>query len=92
MDWAVVFPRFKEMLSENGYLALAGQNYSPVPWQGGLQRIIDTCSTNKDYASYSLFDELQRRALFQKLSDSTTEPSPFQQSVGDYIESFHAIR
>ena len=35
MDWAIVFPRFKQVLSENGYLAIVEQIHSPVPWKGG---------------------------------------------------------
>ena len=90
MDWHVVFPRFKESLTPNGYLALVGQTHSPVPWNDDLMRIIQTYSTNRDYAAYSLVDELQRRGLFSVMGTATTEPVPFWQPIHDYIESFHA--
>ena len=61
MDWDVVFPRFKESLTPNGYLALVGQEHSLLPWHDKLTRIIQTCSTTRYFAPYDLTEELQHR-------------------------------
>ena len=90
MDWDVVFPRFKESLTPNGYLALVGQEHSLLPCHDDLMRIIQTYSTNRDFAPYDLTEELQNRGLFQVIGDTTTRPIPFRQSIEDYVESFHA--
>ena len=90
MDWEVVFPRFKEALTSNGYLVVVGQTDSPVPWNDALTRIIQSYSTNRDFAPYSLIDELQNRGLFQVIGSATTKPIRFRQSTHDYVESFHA--
>jgi len=88
MDWAVVMPRFAELLSEHGVLAIFGDGVMPVPWN--TQPICARYSTNRDYAPYDLLQELTMRGLFQQLGSRTTRPVPFRQSVDRYIESFHA--
>ena len=65
MDWEVVFPRLKESLTRNGYLAIVGQKNSPMPWDGDLfKKIIPTYSTNQDFVPYNLVEELESRNLF----------------------------
>jgi len=65
MDWEVVFPRLKESLTRNGYLAIVGQKNSPMPWDGDLfKKIIPTYSTNQDFVPCNLVEELESRNLF----------------------------
>ena len=65
MDWEVVFPRLKESLTRNGYLAIVGQKNSPMPWDGDLfKKIIPTYSTNQDFVPYNLVEESESRNLF----------------------------
>jgi trans-aconitate methyltransferase len=88
MDWPVVMRRFAEMLTPHGLLALTGEGWEPHPWNYGP--ICAKYSTNRDYQPYSLIDELTSRGFFEKVGEQQTQSVFWQQSVADYVESFHA--
>jgi trans-aconitate methyltransferase len=90
MDWYVVMPRFAEMLTPNGRLAILGLNYSPQPWDEELYAIINHYSTNQDYQPYDLIDELTKRRLFEEHGRQDTAPTRFVQSREHYLESWHS--
>ena len=89
MEWAVVMPRFADMLTSNGSLAILGVGQAPTPWDNDLLPIIQRYSTISGYQSYDLIAELESRGLFQTTGRQSTEPVPFTQSQDAYIESFH---
>ena len=92
MDWEVVFPRFRECLTRNGYMAIVGQKNSPMPWDGDLfKKIIPTYATNQDFVPYNLVEELESRNLFHKNGEKSAKPVSFQQIIEDYVESFHSM-
>lgn len=88
MDWEVALPRFAQLLTPNGFLTLTGEGQSQHPWDYGP--ICARYSTNRDYQPYSLLHELTVRGLFEQVGEQRTTPVPWQQSVADYVESFHA--
>jgi hypothetical protein len=88
MDWPVVMRRFAEMLTPHGLLALTGEGWEPHPWNYGP--IYAKYSTTRDYLPYSLIDELTSRGFFEKVGEQQTQSVFWQQSVADYVESFHA--
>ena len=90
MDWEVVLPRFREMLLPGGMLAIVQRSGESGPWQDGLNDLIATWSTVRDYAPFDLVMELEQRALFEVKDRHRTAPIAFRQSVPDYIESFHS--
>ncbi len=90
MDWNIVLPKFKGLLSPDGYLAIIDDGNLPTPWEEGLHKIINVYSTNREYRPYHLIDELEHRNLFIKIGEKRTEPIVFQQSIEEYIQSFHA--
>ncbi len=90
MDWDIVLPRLREVLTPNGYLAIIEHDTLPKPCHVTLAEIIPRFSTNVKYQPYNLIDELEMRGLFQKINEEATKPVPFVQSVDDYIESFHS--
>jgi trans-aconitate methyltransferase len=90
MDWYVVLPRFAEILTANGRLAILGLTYTPPPWQPALFALINRYSTNQDYQPYDLIDELEKRHLFTVHGQQATEPFNFVQPIEQYIESWHA--
>ena len=61
-----------------------------TPWNDELSKIIPTFSTNKDYESYDLIDELERRSLFSVVGRKRTAPQEYRMSVDRYVEMFHA--
>lgn len=90
MDWNRVLPRFHEVLTPGGYLAIVEHDTLPDPWFAALREIIPTYSTNKDFRYYNMIEALEQHGLFQKVGEKTTAPVPFVQSVDDYIESYHS--
>jgi SAM-dependent methyltransferase len=90
MDWTVVLPRFRAVLTPHGTLAIIGDGTQPGPWRAALQPIIDRYSTNRLYQPYNLIKELETRGLFEQVGEYRTPPHPFPQPVAAYIESFHA--
>jgi SAM-dependent methyltransferase len=90
MDWATLCPRFAQMLSPQGMLVIIDQIVDDVPWQSSLQRLIPRFSTNQEFRPYRLVEELVQRGHLRMFGEEQTAPVSFQQSVDDYIESFHS--
>ena len=89
MDWYEVLPLMAGALSERGYLAIVGgRGMNDVPWVEGLNEIIPAYSTNKDYESFDLLDELERRRLFSVVGRRRTAPQEYRMSVNRYVEMF----
>jgi len=91
MDWDIVLPRFREVLTPKGYLAIVDTRELPIPWAGELGKIIKRFSTNPDYQPINLIEELEKRHLFHPLGEKKTAPASFAQSINDYVESFHSM-
>ena len=89
MNWEVVLPRFADMLTPNGSLAILGVGQAPTPWDGELLPIIQRYSTIEGYQPYDLIAELEGRGLFQSVGRRATTPVAFAQSLDAYVESFH---
>ena len=91
MDWYEVLPRMAGALSDRGYLAIVGgRGMDTAPWIDRLSKIIPAYSTNKDFESYDLLDELERRRLFSVVGRKRTAPQECRMSVDQYVEMFHA--
>ena len=90
MDWDVVLPRFRQVLVQEGVLAVVGRVEQSNPWWPELLTIIQSHSTNRDFQPYDVIEELETRHLFRTLGRRRTAPMPFEQTVADYIESVHS--
>ncbi len=90
MDWAVVLPRIRAALTPSGPLAIVGDGVATVPWAADAQVVIDRYSTNRDYRPYNLQAELEQRGLFRETGRYRSEPVPFDQTIYDYVNSYHA--
>lgn len=90
MEWDVVLPLFRRILTLHGFLAIIERGREPAPWNEGLGALIQHFSTNKEYRPYNLVEELEERHLFQKQGSKRTRPSVFLQSVDAYIHSLHS--
>jgi hypothetical protein len=63
-----------------------------VPWDGDLfKKIPPTYSTNQDFVPYNLVEELESRTLFHMKREKSAKPVSFQQSIDDYVKSFHSM-
>ena len=91
MDWSVVFPRFKEILTPDGCVAIIeGDRPFDSPWGGAERELIRQYSTNRHYKEIDLIGELVNRNHMRLIGDKWTVPIRFSQTVDDYVESFHS--
>jgi hypothetical protein len=90
MDWDRVLPAIRVALAPHGSLVLLDRRLDTVPWWTALRPLIPRYSTNSDFQPYDLREELARRQLFHPVGRATTTPVLFNQSVDDYIESWHS--
>lgn len=90
MDWTVVLPRFREVLSSRGVLAVIEDQELASPWGSAVGSLIGEFSTNRAYRPYDIIDELEARGLFRQIGWHVTPAVPFRQSLADYVESHHA--
>ncbi len=90
MDWEVVFPRFRQILTPRGLVAIVHRDEPGPPWQEGLMGLIRQYSTMRNYQPFDLIEELQVRGLFQPLGHRETTPATSGQKIEDYVASFHS--
>jgi SAM-dependent methyltransferase len=93
MDWEVVLPRFAEVLTANGMLAIAGRFWDgpPMLWER-LLPIIERYTPVRDFRPYNLVQDLVDRRLFEKLGEQRFGPEPWLPSVDEYLECRHSQR
>jgi len=90
MDWEVVLPRFHDLLTPRGVLALVNATTTRPPWHTELREVARRFSTMQEREGFSLLEELSGRGLFRKIDERRTQPVAFFQSVEDYIEELHS--
>ncbi|SRR5579859_6447745 len=90
MDWGVVLPRFAQLLTPHGVLAVVYIPDQPVPWREGYRQIVRRFTNNPTYVPIDMFAEWEKYQLFQKLGERKTAPVSMRQSVEDYIAAQHA--
>ncbi len=86
-DLNVVIPRFAELLTENGVLAVIGRSA-----EVGLREddIIPCYSLNREYVSWSPVTALEEADMFDRLGQQDTGPIPWTPTVEEYIERRHS--
>jgi SAM-dependent methyltransferase len=93
MDWAQTLPRFARHLAPGAVLALVEEWGPANPWAAAIRPILGRYAMNKDFTPCDMGTvaaELEQRRLFQLRGTYVTQPVPFQQSVDEWVESFHA--
>ena len=90
MDWGIVLPRFHDSLVTDGVLACVSLTEAAAPWRGPLMSLIAQYSTNREFRSYNVIEEIERRGLFRTIDRVQTAFVPFTQAVSDYVASIHA--
>ena len=89
MEWNVVFPRFKEMLTTDGYLVIIdGDCPVGAPWHEAELSLIHAYSTNRHHESIDLIQELVDRRHLQLIGDKRTAPVDFSQSLKTMFSPF----
>jgi trans-aconitate methyltransferase len=95
MEWAVVLPRFAQILTPGGVLAIVFEHAAgpAEPYANQLGQLILESLTNRGIAHRKPFDlmqELRARNLFVVQGERMTEAVVQEQQVDDFIESIHA--
>ena len=91
MEWNVVFPKFKKVLTTDGYLVIIdGDRPVGAPWQEAELSLIRKYSTNKHYEEIDLVQVLADRGHIHLIGDKRTAPVNFSQPLIDYVQSFHS--
>ncbi len=89
-DWPVAFPRFRSLLTPNGYLALIYRRTLPMPWDDELRKFRAQFSTRHAHRGSNAIKELEARGYFHQQGEKETTPVPFVQSIDDFIEGLHS--
>lgn len=90
MDWEVLLPRLALSLTPGGSLAIVSRNELPAPWQDPLMDLLRASSTLGNYEEYDLVELLESRGLFQARDRVTLTTQRIDQSIDDYLRSFHS--
>lgn len=91
MEWDVVLPKFKEVLTTNGYLVIIdGDRPIGSPWQDAELSLIHKYSTNRHHERIDLIRELVNRRHLHLIGDTETTRVSFSQPLTDYVQSFHS--
>lgn len=90
MDWGIVLPRFAQLLTPRGVLAIVQIVERAVPWREGYLQIVRRFSNNPNYVPIDMIAEFEKYQLFQKQGEYTTAPVPMQQAIADYTAAQHA--
>lgn len=90
MDWGVVLPRFAQLLTPRGVLAIVHVEEQAVPWREGYVQIVRRFSNNPNYRPVDIIAEFEKYQLFQKQGEQVTAPAPLRQTIADYTAAQHA--
>ena len=91
MEWDVVFPKFEDVLTTDGYLVIInGDRPIGAPWHDAELSLIRKYSTNKHYKQIDLVQELADRRHIHLIGDKRIKPVNFSQPLTDYVQSFHS--
>jgi hypothetical protein len=89
MDLDQVMPRFRSALTAGGYLALVS-THRDTPWRLAERSVLYRFSTIRDFEPFDLVDHLAARRLFDQRGHRRTPPLDVEQSIDDYVESYHS--
>jgi SAM-dependent methyltransferase len=90
MDWGVVLPRFAQLVTSHGVLAIVYIVDQPVPWREGFRQLERRFTNNPTYVPIDWIAELEKYQMFQKLGECKTAAVFVRQPVEDYVAAQHA--
>ena len=90
MDWPVVLPRFAQVLTPKGVLAILTEDSPAKPNLEAFWKLLPAYWTFPEYQPFDVIEVLTQRGLFAIEGEEWTEPVAWEQSIANYIGSFHA--
>lgn len=88
-DWPALARRLTAWVPSRR-LILAERQESPSPWSDQLAGLIARFSTNREFESHDLLEELTSRRLLVVEGRMAEPLGPFAQSIDDYVTSLHS--
>ena len=85
MDWNVLLPRLKTLLTSRGVLALPTRNWGT--FSAEETEIFGRYSVNQDFRPYSMIDALIEHGFFEKQGERILEPMPWRPTIDEYMLS-----
>lgn len=93
LDWDIVMPRFAEVLTPRGVLALVGRSFEgPPALRERMLPILQRHSVTVWQKYVDLIEELTTRGLFQKLGDQDCGTEPWRPTIEQYLDCRHSQR
>jgi SAM-dependent methyltransferase len=90
-DWETALPRFAECLSSNGKLAFVHREWLRDPEvRARLRPIYREHAANRDFKPLDPVVELERRGLFAKLGEQTTQAMTWTPTLDELIDCHHS--
>jgi trans-aconitate methyltransferase len=94
MEWSVVLPRLAQMLTPTGVFAVLFEHARTPELEGAeIGKLVRESLTSRDipvYPPFDLIEELCQRHLFTVQGEQWTQPVQQEQTIADFVESFHA--
>ncbi|MCI0712877.1 MAG: class I SAM-dependent methyltransferase [Chloroflexi bacterium] len=90
LKWEIAFPRFAQMITSNGVIAILTRHSAKTPWDEERMALIKNYSTMREYKPYSMSEELTKRGLFEQIGEQRTAPIAFQQTIDEFIGAEHS--
>ena len=92
MDWEVVFPRFKESLTRNGTWQSSARKTRPCLGTATCLRKSFRLTPQIRTSYLTIWSRSWRAEICSiKKGEKSAKPVSFQQSIDDYVESFHSM-
>jgi SAM-dependent methyltransferase len=90
-DWETTLPRFANSLSSNGMLAFVQREWLRNPEvRARLRPIYSEHAANRDFVPLDPVVELERRGLFEKVGQQTTDAMAWTPTVDELIDCHHS--
>lgn len=90
VKWEIAFPRFAQMLTGNGVVAILTRHSVGDPWDEERMVLIKKYSTMRNFKPFSMSEELTKRGLFEQMGERQTTPIAFRQTIDEFIGAEHS--
>lgn len=90
MDWSIVLPRFAQMLTAEGFLAIVAEDSPTSIDLDAFWKLLPNYWTFPEYQPFDVIEVLAERGLFAIEGEEWTAPVAWEQPIVDFIGSFHA--
>ena len=90
MDWSIVLPRFAQVLTPKGVLAMVVEDSPAGPNLAAFWKLMPDYWTFPEYQPFDVIEVLTQHGLFAIEGEQWTAPVTWKQPIADYIGSVHA--